>query len=273
MKKIPSLGLYLVLTFTISYGVWGIYILGQWVGLFSADSNWLIPFLMIGANAPPTAAYVVLKRADKDFSFKRFIKLALNVKQKPLYYAFAVFIIALSFAIPAVTSGLGTGFIPGLETQGITESMPLYMTLLGIPLMFFVGGSEEIGWRGVLQPELEKRLSFIPTAFVISVIWTLWHIPLWFIAGSAQADVNFGLFFIMCIGLSFAFTAVRRVSGSVFLCVLMHCAINSLQGTWTVKDDLLTRTSTTLVLIAFSLIIIFWHNKSQKRKNVEHDFE
>ena len=259
--------LYIFWTFLISYGLWAICIIGQRVGWFPPETNWFMPFYLVGGNAPPIAAYLILKRNDSEFTFKKFIKFTFDVKQKPLYYALTVLTIALFFIVPALTGGLESGTAPGLENQGISGHVPLYLTLLGIPVFFFAGGSEEIGWRGVLQPELEKKLSFVPATLITAVIWTLWHLPLWWIAGTGQSEVNFWYFLITVIGFSFALAVVRRISGSVFLCVLMHCAWNSLQGTFPVKYDLYTRTSITLVFILFSLIIVYWHKIFPQRKH------
>ena len=266
MKKYPSIALYIFWAFLISYSVWGICIAGQLLGWLPIDSNWNMPFLIIGGNGPPIAAYIYFKRANQDFSFKKFINLSLNVKQKPLHYALAILFIALFFTVPALTGGIDSGAAPGMEENfDLTGSIPIYLTVLAIPVFFFFGGSEEVGWRGVLQPELEKKLPFIPTAFVIAVIWVLWHVPLWFMVGSTQSEVNFWLFLIGCTGLSFALTAVRRITGSVFLCVLIHCATNALQGTWPKKDDLLTNLSSTVAFILISVIFVLWDKKSNSK--------
>jgi len=268
MKKTPSVTSYILWTFLFSYSVWGICVVGQMIGWIPTGSNWNMPFLIIGGNGPAIAAYIYLKRLNQDFSFKKFIKFSFDIKQKPLHYALAVLFIALFFIIPALTGGIDTGAAPGMEENfDVTGSVPIYLTIIAIPLFFFLGGSEEIGWRGILQPELEKKLPFVPTALVIAVIWTLWHVPLWFMVGSTQSEVNFWLFLIGCTGLSFALTAVRRITGSVILCVLIHCATNALQGTWPKKDDLMTNLSSALVFILFSIIFVIWDKKS---RNSEH---
>ena len=240
--------------------------MAQRFGWFPSGGNWYMPFLIIGGNGPPIAAYFVLKRADPDFTFKRFLKFSFDVKQRPVYYIFAVLTIALFFIVPALTGGLEAGTAPGLEGLNITGHIPLYITLPGIPLFFFLGGSEEIGWRGVMQPELEKKMPFLTATLITAFVWTVWHLPLWWMTGSTQADVNFWLFFIEIIGLSFVLASVRRVSGSVILCVLIHCATNCLQGTWPIKDDLMTKTSTAAVLVLFSLIIILCKKKLSQHK-------
>ena len=47
-----------------------------------------------------------------------------------------------------------------------------------IPWTILQGGLEECGWRWYLQPKL-KISSFVRKMIVISIIWFLWHIPIY----------------------------------------------------------------------------------------------
>jgi membrane protease YdiL (CAAX protease family) len=255
-------------TFLLTYALWGFVILGQSFGWFSSDDLWVMfPYVLAG-NVPPIVAYFTFKRADPGFTLKSYLKNTFDFKQTPLYYGLVVLMVAIYFIVPALMGGLSTEAAQGLEARGVSTHIPLYLTLLGIPLFFFGGGSEELGWRGLLQPELEKRMHFIPATIITGMIWTLWHLPLWFIPAAGQSEINFGLFFIMVMGLSFALTAIRRVSGSVLLCVLFHCAINSLNGTWPIKDELLIKIATTIVYIALAVAVVYWQEKKKRAVSI-----
>jgi membrane protease YdiL (CAAX protease family) len=265
VKKSPSVVLFVLWTFLLSYGLWAICILGQRLGLFPPGSMWFMPFYLLGGNVPPIVAFFILKRADPELTPKQFLKTAFAVKQKPVYYLLSVLTVALCFVVPAMIGGLDMATPPGLDASGGSGPIPPYLTLIAIPVFFFSGGSEELGWRGVLQPGLEKKMPFLPATCITAVVWTLWHLPLWFIEGTGQSEVDFVRFFITVVGFSFGLAAVRRVSGSVFLCVLIHCALNSLSGSWPVKDELPARALTALVYILFSLAVVFWHKRRGAR--------
>jgi CAAX protease family protein len=44
--------------------------------------------------------------------------------------------------------------------------------------LVFYGFGEEVGWRGYLQPTLEQRRPVLRSAAILSVVWALWHLPL-----------------------------------------------------------------------------------------------
>ena len=54
----------------------------------------------------------------------------------------------------------------------ISQAKPLYMLFpILLVQLFFQGGLEEPGWRGFLQPYLEKKYPFIISVILVSVIY------------------------------------------------------------------------------------------------------
>ena len=53
-----------------------------------------------------------------------------------------------------------------------------YLGVLGVFSGLLSGTGEEIGWRGLLFPELKKLFSFNQATLITGAIWTLWHLPL-----------------------------------------------------------------------------------------------
>jgi uncharacterized protein len=50
-----------------------------------------------------------------------------------------------------------------------------------------LGFGEEIGWRGFLQPQLERRHPTVLAANVVAIVWAAWHLPLFGITPSYRA--------------------------------------------------------------------------------------
>lgn len=141
---------------------------------------------------------------------------------------------------------------------------PIYAIVFMIPMMLLGGGLEEAGWRYILQPELEKKYNFIISTLLVSIIWWLWHLPLFYIQGVAQNELNYFAFGINILGLSFALAIIRRIFKSVWLCVLFHCIINSLSGIFIVNDNIWGNIFSAIILILVSLIILLFHSKNKK---------
>lgn len=61
-------------------------------------------------------------------------------------------------------------------------SMNGYPLIAAILFSFFAGPTgEELGWRGYLRVELDKRYSFVKASIVGGAIWAFWHSILWMI--------------------------------------------------------------------------------------------
>lgn len=58
-------------------------------------------------------------------------------------------------------------------------------------------------------------------------MWGLWHLPLFFIAGTSQAHIPLALFLLRVVAMSVLFAwIVNRCAGSVVVALLLHTAIN-----------------------------------------------
>lgn len=44
-------------------------------------------------------------------------------------------------------------------------------------ILFLMGGLEEFGWRGVLQPNLQQHMSAVTASALVGFIWAGWHLP------------------------------------------------------------------------------------------------
>ena len=105
-----------------------------------------------------------------------------------------------------------------------------------LPLLavFLVAGplAEEFGWRGYLQPRLRRTLSPARTALAVGMAWAVWHVPLFLLTGTGQAEIGLFTpvalgFFVAMVPLSVAYWFVsERLRGGVPAAVLTHLAGN-----------------------------------------------
>lgn len=113
---------------------------------------------------------------------------------------------------------------------GIQEPISILYMLLNLPLFIIGGGFEEIGWRGYLQPKLEKETGYLVSVLMVGVIWSIWHLPLWLISGTVQSALPFAAYTFLAIILSFSFSALYKYTQNIFLCIFSHAWFNGCIG-------------------------------------------
>lgn len=87
---------------------------------------------------------------------------------------------------------------------------------------------EELGWRGFALPRLLKDRSALSAGVILGVIWGVWHLPAFLLAGTPQNNMSFPLFMIGIVALSVVMTwAFKGTSGSVLAAVLIHWTFNT----------------------------------------------
>ncbi len=134
---------------------------------------------------------------------------------------------ALVFLGPLGVGALITGVAHALHLlQFAPESVhPLRFAIYFLLMLVFDGPlGEEIGWRGLLLPQLLKQISPLSASLVVGVIWFLWHVPLRLADGR---DLHLLGFLINMLATSVIFTWFYTKSGfSTFIIILLHTTSN-----------------------------------------------
>ena len=195
-------------TFILSWAVWGFLALNLG-GYFPYGSpQAMIPGVLLGACSPAIIMFVLIKKWGKTKEEKAYFK--------PIFRNKYSLKVTVSVTLLFCLAYFG---ICALLTERIE---PLYMLIVYFPIMIIGGGLEEIGWRGFLQPTLEKMMPFWLSAIVVGVIHGLWHLPLYFIHGTSHYGINFLLYIGQVILFSFVLGALYRLTGSVVASITYH---------------------------------------------------
>ena len=102
------------------------------------------------------------------------------------------------------------------------------LPLLFIVMIPFVGIAEETGWRGLLQPEMEKRMPFPFSVLTTSVFWYAWHYPVWLDPTSrhyGDSMIGFGITILIW---AFALAAIYKATKSIIACAVYHAFMDSI---------------------------------------------
>lgn len=98
--------------------------------------------------------------------------------------------------------------------------------------IFLVGPMEEFGWRGYVLDRLQEKWNALASSLILGGVWSLWHLPLFFIRDSYQYNLGFGslsfwLFMIGIVPLSVVFSWIfNNTRRSTLTAVLLHFMVN-----------------------------------------------
>jgi len=109
-----------------------------------------------------------------------------------------------------------------------SDLSPQFIALIPLKLIMIpLGGLEEFGWRGLLLPELSKKINFQISALIVGIIWAAWHLPMFFIQGLSHYQSDFLAFAIQTVGLGLVLAWLFGRTRSIFICVLFHALQNA----------------------------------------------
>jgi Type II CAAX prenyl endopeptidase Rce1-like len=82
---------------------------------------------------------------------------------------------------------------------------------------------EELGWRGVALPLLQRRLAPLWASLILGVFWRLWHLPSFFLSGTRQSSWSLAPYILGVLALPVILTPTfNAASGSLIIAVLFH---------------------------------------------------
>lgn len=140
----------------------------------------------------------------------------------PWLYVAAWFNLVLNAAVVA------SGYATGTMHFDASAFAPLKFVLLFFVMAAIDGPlGEEIGWRGVLLPQLMQRMSPLAAALVVGVVWYAWHVPLYAAEDKLPALGDHLLFLLSCLALSVIMTwFFLKSNASTLLMIYVHDATN-----------------------------------------------
>lgn len=242
---------FLLIAFAFSYAVEAWFYLA---GGFKGTGPFATLYLMLAMFGPAIAALSCSLLYDKG---RRAAALGLIVDKfttilKWLAYAWGVpIVLAVSAALLAVLLS-GQNFANPIETFSKMlaeadipdEKLPkmsieaLFWLQMGIGVptgiltnTIILTFSEELGWRGWLQPRL-TGMGFWPMCFVIGLIWGLWHAPL-ILMGFNYPGLGWGgvaMMCLFCILLTPYLALLREYGTGAWGAGAFHGSINAVTG-------------------------------------------
>ena len=230
--------------------VWGGILIAQHYGYLKSDSMLFFPLFILGGASTTIASFLVLLRSG--VTVREWFANVFGINQS-LFSYMLVLMLLVCYTI--------LGFLTG----SFTLSIPLGFLFLFSLQNIVAGGLEQAGWSYILQPNLEKHMPFGFAALIFGTVWSLWHLPLFFMDGTVQQSINFGLYFIFMLGYAFSLAAIRRLTGSVWLCVLFHASLNAVLTVFAMEISLFRTVIMSLAMICVSLFLVQLKNMKDSK--------
>ncbi len=215
-RQQPVLSFFL-LAYLLSWLLW-------WPMAATGESR---PLLALGSFGPTVAALLLTGLMEGRAGLQRLLRSLFIWRVHPGWYLFGFFgTAAVALAAIGIHLALGGSGLIWNDPRQLYLVIPVFLYVL----LFSVLG-EEIGWRGYALPRLQATQSALAASIILGVVWSLWHLPLFWVPGNFHQTIPLSLFLLQSVGLTVLYTWMyNNTQGSLLLAHLFHAASNTTLG-------------------------------------------
>lgn len=239
----------LVFTFFIQ----GIILFANQYNMLLFGSSFGMLFYVMSTLAPTIVAGVVLIRGKYITSVKQLFKVMFHIRASLQQYCLVAIFVFWQYIFLII-------FTP------VREGGNIFIAVAMVVPCIFDGGLEELGWRYILGPSLESKMNYIVATICTAVVWYFWHILHFFINGTGQHNISFGVYFIFVLGAAFSLSAMFRITKNIWLCTICHATINALSFCYSVATYFVATVATTVVLIIVSITLVVYSERKHRNQ-------
>ncbi|MFC1933395.1 CPBP family intramembrane glutamic endopeptidase [Chloroflexota bacterium] len=213
---------YFVFAYVITWAIWSpLVISAQGLANIQMPAWWHF----FGAFGPLLSAFIVTGIVGGGTGIKELVDRILRWR-----IGFKWILVAFSpgfvFLISVVTLRLIEGVWLNIGQFGYVDELPQLTGLAGWVIWIVTFGlGEETGWRGFALPRLQKRYSALVATLILSVLWIIWHWPLFFYKEfyMTMNTVTTLIWLFGLVPLSIVFTWLyNSTRGSILMVILLH---------------------------------------------------
>jgi uncharacterized protein len=216
----PSLGLFFGIAFGLTWGLAALLLLfpGPIQAVFGPLSM-TNPLFILAVYSPGIAGLLLVWRHYGLVGLGRYLS-RLSLWRMPWgWWAFLLLGVPALFYVGAAPSGTLTDPFP---------FSPWYTILPALAIALFLGPIEELGWRGLALPLVQRRVAPLWAGLLIGVVWGLWHLPAFLLSGTPQSAWSFAPYLVGVVAISVIVTAMfNAAGGSILIAALFHFQVNN----------------------------------------------
>lgn len=249
-------------TYLISYVFW---IIAAFVSRQPGGDAIFINFLIPGMMAPFGVALWMIRTSGSAALWNSFKERLFNLR----LIRFSGFLPSLLIVPAAIVIATSISILTGGDpaqfqfAEGFSFTIGMANTML---VLILAASFEELGWRGYGMDSLSADRSYFKATMIFAILWTCWHLPLFFINGTYQNEIaveNIWYavnFIVSIIPMAFIINWVYRLNrGSITGVILFHFLINMSQEALNITQA--TKSIETIVLILIATAIVLFNKK------------
>jgi uncharacterized protein len=211
-----------------------------------------VPATFLGAFGPLVAAVMVTTREEGLAGLRSLLGRVVRWRVAPIWYGVAALgpiVLTLgAIALHVVLGGQPPSLRLLVETLPILPIYVVYMTIT-------VALGEEVGWRGYALPALQARYGALVASLILGVLWTLWHLPVFFNPDTFYSNLPFLLFLAYLVPFAVLITWVfNSTGGSVLVSgILFHAVMNASSELWKTIPEYSVKPATAAEAVAVNV--------------------
>jgi membrane protease YdiL (CAAX protease family) len=209
---------FFVLTYALAWILWlPLVVLGD-----ATPAPLGLVLVILGSAIPSLLGIVLTAMVLGRRALRKLLGRLLIWRVNPIWYLVVVL-------VPAAFAGGTIALNALVGGPAISVDVALLSAVITLAFMIFPGSAmgEEIGWRGYALPRLQTRMSALSASLILGVIWSFYHLPLFFAGQPFRSPSILVPFIISTIALSVMLTWVyNSTGGSLLLVVLLHATAN-----------------------------------------------
>ncbi|WGS65581.1 type II CAAX endopeptidase family protein [Marinitoga aeolica] len=221
---------FFIIALGISWFFWLWIILLNW-NVFTFPA---IIFGAIGLLGPTISEILLIFHSKNNKEWIDYRQRIFDIKRIGKKWHFVIWFTFPILNIVAIALSIFTGSdLPDFETVKNLLSNPWQIFPFAFFILIYGPLPEELGWRGYALDKLQERYNALVSSLILGVMWSLWHVPLFFMKGQWQHDaLNFGtldfwIFILNTIVLSILFTWIyNNTNHSTLSAILFHFMCN-----------------------------------------------
>jgi len=217
--RFRSLGLFFGLTFGLAWGLVLLLVLfPEQITATFGEVGYTNPLFILAVYSPAIAGLFLVARHYGLKGLGSYLRRLTLWRMPAAWWACLVLgIPAVKYVGAALNGRLGDPF----------PFTPWYALIPALALTLAIGPMEELGWRGVALPLLQRRFAPLWASLILGAIWALWHLPSFFLGGTPQSAWALVPYMLGVLSLAVILTPMFNAArGSLLIAILYHFQLN-----------------------------------------------